>query len=223
MIFSNDYPKTQTDAIDYQRHFAPFVIEAKKSIVIKTIAGVDVAYSSNLAFSCVCVLNYATLEVIEIQTAISEIAFPYRTGLLSFREVPPILKAIEKLSLLPDCIVCDGQGIAHPRRFGLACHLGIALEIPTIGCAKTRLYGHAKQPGIERGQYSMLTMKDHVLGCLLRTRAKVKPLYLSIGHKISLKQAMEVILHLTPKYRLPVTTRLADTKVAQLKLQHKLW
>nr|WP_232220256.1 endonuclease V [Legionella tunisiensis] len=136
---------------------------------------------------------------------------PYCSGFLSFREVPAISKALDKLNKLPDLIVCDGQGVAHPRGFGLACHLGLAYDIPTIGCGKSRLYGAADEPGPSRGNFSYLYDKHKtIIGCVLRTRNGVKPVYVSTGHKISLPTACEWVLKLSPKYRLPETTRLAD-------------
>jgi deoxyribonuclease V len=214
-------PQSIEQAIRLQRQWAGEVKTSQKLIDIKTIAGVDVAYTKDKAFACVCVLDYESLELIESQKIVCDIPFPYYSGLLSFREAPVIIKAIEKLSKLPDCLVCDGQGIAHPRGFGLACHLGVALDIPSIGCAKSRLYGKAKEPGVKKGDSEPLMRYDEVIGCVLRTRDRVKPLYVSVGHKISLTQACHCVLHLCPKYRLPETTRIADSMVSKMKLISK--
>ena len=135
--------------------------------------------------------------------------FPYVPGLLSFREAPLTLAACEKLTLTPDLILVDGQGIAHPRRLGLACHLGLFLNMPTIGCAKSRLCGSHEMPGVEAGSYAEVIDKGEVIGAALRTRSGVKPVYVSIGHKIDLPAAIHWVLECCRGYRLPEPTRLA--------------
>jgi deoxyribonuclease V len=139
------------------------------------------------------------------------VTFPYVPGLLSFREAPVLLAALETLDTLPDVLLCDGQGFAHPRRFGLACHIGLWLEQPTIGCAKTRLRGHGGEPGRERGCTVPLCEDDQVIGAIVRTRTAVKPLYVSVGHQITLPQAIEIVLQSAPRYRLPEPLRIAHT------------
>lgn len=209
------------EAISYQRNWANLVETEDNFKKITTIAGVDVAYDypTQRAFAVVVVLAVQTLAVLEVQRAISQITIPYRSGFLSFREVPAIGKAIEQLSQKPDLLICDGQGIAHPRRFGLACHLGLTYDIPTIGCGKSRLYGVALPPGENRQDFSYLYDRQKtIIGCVLRTRAQVNPVYISIGHRVSLQSAQEWILKLTPKYRLPVTTRLADRYAHEFKI-----
>jgi len=136
--------------------------------------------------------------------------FPYVPGMLSFREVPSALAALQRLAVRPDLVLCDGQGLAHPRRFGLACHLGLLADLPTIGVAKSKLIGDYDEPGDERGAHSPLRHKDEVIGVVLRTRARVSPLYVSIGYRVSLDTAIEFVLACAPRYRLPETTRLAD-------------
>ncbi|CDZ76029.1 Endonuclease V [Legionella massiliensis] len=209
-------------AIDYQKEWAKAIKTTDTNQAITTVAGVDIAYdfASNRAFAIAVVLDAESLAIIEVKKAMTDISVPYRSGFLSFREVPSIALAIEQLQTKPDLIVCDGQGIAHPRRFGLACHLGLVFDIPTIGCGKSRLYGKAEEPGAKRGDFSNLYDKDEkIIGAVLRTRSGVKPLYISVGHKISLTRARELILQLAPKYRLPETTRLADRLAAEFKLR----
>jgi deoxyribonuclease V len=176
------------------------------------IAGIDVALPQrgSLTRAAVVLLTYPDLILIE--TAIAEIPtqFPYIPGFLSFREIPAILKAIESLQNQPDLIFCDGQGLAHPRRFGIACHLGVLLDKPTIGVAKSRLIGtHAAVP-LEKGEWVPLWKHQERLGAVLRSRTKVKPLYISPGHRISIETAIDYVQKTLTRYRLPEPTRLAD-------------
>ena len=185
---------------------------------IRTVAGVDVAYApgSNRLVAAVAVLDAASLAVLEIASYEGEGTFPYIPGLFSFRELPAVLKALDKLTTTPDLVVCDGQGRAHPRRFGLACHLGVATGLPTIGCAKTRLLGEYTPLAAERGSYSDLLDGGEVIGRALRTQAGINPLFVSVGHKISLETATNWVLRLAPTYRQPETTRAADHAVNTL-------
>ncbi|MFC3908386.1 deoxyribonuclease V [Legionella dresdenensis] len=218
LVINNEFNVTL--AIQCQRKWAGYVEQQDKITTPALIAGVDIAYDypSNRAFSAAVVLDAKTLQPVEIKTAISTIEIPYRSGFLSFREVPAISKALEQLEHKPDLIVCDGQGIAHPRRFGIACHLGLLHNIPTIGCGKSRLYGFAEEPPNQRGAFSWLyDNKKSVIGMVLRTRVNVKPVYLSIGHGVSLPTAQHIILQLSPRFRLPETTRLADRLAGEFK------
>lgn len=187
---------------------------------IKYVAGVDVAYNEeeNKMVGAVVVLDAETLEVVEQAYHFMEIVFPYVPGLFSFREIPPLLKAIEKLEIKPDLIVCDGHGIAHPKGVGLASHLGVKLDIPTIGCAKKRLVGvyDKSKVGLERGSVQDLILEDKVIGIALRTQEDVKPMFVSIGHKVNLETAKKWTLKLCSKYRLPETTRQSDHVVNSL-------
>ncbi|MFC4159526.1 deoxyribonuclease V [Chitinimonas lacunae] len=182
---------------------------------IATVAGVDVAYAKDemVLVASVVLLDAMTLEVVEAAEAEAAVQFPYVPGLFSFRELPAIMAALEKLSRRPDLVVCDGQGLAHPRRFGLACHLGVLYDLPTLGCAKTRLVGEAAEPASARGSASELVDGEAVVGRVLRTQDGVKPVDVSIGHRITLDAACDWILRLTPRYRLPETTRQADQRV----------
>ncbi len=155
-------------------------------------------------------MSFPELELIETAIASIPTAFPYVPGYLSFREVPAILAAFPQLNLTPELILCDGQGLAHPRRFGLACHLGVLLDLPTIGVAKSLLIGKHETLPTTKGSYQPLIDKGETIGVALRSRDNVKPIYISIGHKISLDTAINYVLKCLTKYRLPETTRWAD-------------
>ena len=175
------------------------------------IAGVDISVDRfrGEARGAVVVLSYPELKMAESRVVVGGVDFPYVPGLLSFREAPLILDACRQLEITPDLILVDGQGIAHPRRLGLASHLGLFLEVPTIGCAKSRLCGSHRTPGMEAGSYAELTDDGEVIGAALRTRTGVKPLYISTGHKISLNKAIYWVIRCCRGYRLPEPTRLA--------------
>lgn len=182
---------------------------------VSTIAGVDVAYdkTSNRLVAAVAVLDATSLALLQVVSYDGEATFPYIPGLFSFRELPAILCALKQLDYLPDLLVCDGQGIAHPRRFGIASHLGVETGIPTIGCAKTRLIGEYMPLNRERGSFENLMDNNEIIGRALRTQTDKNPVFVSVGHKISLETATSWILRLSPIYRLPETTRAADHAV----------
>lgn len=182
---------------------------------VKTVVGVDVAYDkhSNKLVAAVVVLDASSLAVLESAVAEDIERFAYIPGLFSFRELPPIVLALQQLKITPDLIVCDGQGIAHPRRFGLACHLGVLFDIPTIGCGKTRLVGETEPLEQQRGAIAPLVDHGEIVGSVLRTQDGINPIFVSIGHKVSLSTACSWILRLANKYRLPETTRQADQAV----------
>ena len=205
----------EAEAIDLQHKLALRVERTDRLSAIRTVAGVDVAYDkhSNKLIAAAVILDAETLTIISCVTAEDNEQFPYIPGLFSFRELPPIAKALQKLEVTPDLIVCDGQGIAHPRRFGLACHLGVLFDIPTIGCGKSLLIGEAEPSDKKRGTTTPLYDHGEVIGCTLYTQDNTRPVYVSIGHRISLATACEWILKLSPKYRLPETTRAADHAV----------
>ena len=158
-------------------------------------------------------------ELIETATASQKVTFPYIPGLLSFREAPACIAAVEKLKAEPDVFIICGQGIAHPRRLGLAAHLGLFFDKPTIGCAKSRLTGYFEEPPLEKGAYSLLKDKDEAIGAVVRTRTNVKPVFISVGNKCRLDDAIKITLDCTTKYRLPEPTRLAHQLVSKLKLK----
>jgi len=178
---------------------------------IKLIAGVDIsgANSDGMSRGAIVVLQYPAMEVVERSVVTMKVEFPYVPGLLSFREMPLILAACEKLCTVPDLFVADGQGIAHPRRLGLASHLGLVLDVPTIGCAKSILCGTHEYLGEELGNRVSLIDNEEIVGAALRTKRKVKPVYVSIGHKVDLDEACRWVLACCKGYRLPEPTRLA--------------
>ncbi|MET8162122.1 deoxyribonuclease V [Sphaerisporangium sp. NPDC005289] len=179
---------------------------------IRRLAGLDVTYSKDddRLVAAVVVLDATTLEVQDVVVHEDRPRFPYLPGLFSFRELPPLLAALEKADPLPDLLMCDGHGLAHPRRFGLACHLGVLTGLPTIGVAKQALIGRYDEPGPSRGDRSPLTDEGEVIGAVLRTADQVKPVFVSIGHLTSLQTACDVTLNSTPRYRIPEPIRLAD-------------
>lgn len=180
-------------------------------VEVRWVAGVDVSYQrrADRFHGAVVLLDMATDTIVETATASQAGAFPYIPGLLSFRELPALLEAFRRLQRRPELILVDGQGIAHPRRFGLASHLGLWLDLPTIGCAKSRLCGEADLPGEKRGEWTSLLLDDHPVGAVLRTRDRVRPLYISPGHRIGIDRAVTEVLRCGRGYRLPEPTRQA--------------
>lgn len=212
MLQQHSWPQTIEEAIAIQEQLRSQVITANQRSTVRYVAGVDVGYDNADAVSraAVTVLSFPDLQLQQQSVVRSPTAFPYVPGFLSFREVPAVLDALKNISLLPDLILCDGQGLAHPRRFGLACHLGVVTGIATIGVAKTRFIGEHSEVGFDRGSWQPLLDGPETVGAALRTQAGVKPIYVSIGHKVSLSEAIEYVLRCAPKYRLPETTRSAD-------------
>lgn len=222
-IFEHQWNVSELEAISLQERLSAKVVRFDQIDCVNYISGVDVAYSksSETIVAAAVVLDVNTLEIVESSNAEGKSSFPYVPGLFSFRELPILIKALDKLKITPDLIVCDGQGYAHPRRFGLACHLGVLFDIPTIGCGKNHLLGEFQLPAAERGETEPLVHRNEVIGLALRTQYNIKPIFVSIGHRISIETACEWVLKLTPKYRLPETTRLADQLVNR-RLKDKL-
>ena len=214
-IITHSWSLNKAEALALQQRMATEVIKDDRLNTINQVAGVDVAYAQEdeRLIAAVVVLDSNSLQLIEKVTAEDKVQFPYIPGLFSFRELPSIIKAFAKLRHSPDLVICDGQGYAHPRRFGLACHLGVIFDVPTIGCGKTRLLGKHETCPIERGATAPLHDGNEIIGQALRTQSGVNPIYVSIGHRISLETACDWILKLTPKYRLPETIRQADQAV----------
>jgi deoxyribonuclease V len=211
IVRMHDWQVSPAEAVKIQAALAGEISRTGNIENPRYIAGVDISVNrwEKTGTGAVVVLSYPGLEVVETRVVNDRVGFPYVPGLLSFRESPLILAACEKLTLVPDIIMVDGQGIAHPRRMGLASHLGLLLGVPTIGCAKSRLCGHQVAPGNEAGSYSDLVDRNEVIGAVLRTRTSVEPIYVSIGHKIDLVGAIEWVLKCCRGYRLPEPTRLA--------------
>jgi len=207
------WPQTVEEAIKIQENLREQVItEDRFSEPIRYVAGVDMGFEADgtISRAAVAVLSFPDLQIVETTLAYRPTSFPYIPGFLSFREIPAVLDALEKIQTTPDIILCDGQGIAHPRRLGIASHLGILLDMPTIGVAKSLLIGKHEELPEARGSWQPLIHKGETIGAVLRTRTGVKPLYISSGHKVSLPTAIDYVLRCTPKYRLPETTRVAD-------------
>jgi deoxyribonuclease V len=207
----HDWQVDYTAALETQLRLAAQVSRWGEVIAPRFIAGVDISVGKALgmATGAVVILDYPELRLVETKIVKGKLGFPYIPGLLSFREAPLILSACQQLTVTPDLILVDGQGIAHPRRLGLASHLGLFLDTPTIGCAKSRLCGSNEMPADEPGSYAELVDKGEIIGTVLRTRTGVKPIYVSIGHKVDLSTAIHWVLNCCRGYRLPEPTRLA--------------
>jgi deoxyribonuclease V len=229
----HNWSLTYQQARDLQKHLASKVQLTPLEKPAKLIAGLDCAFSKDakriIAAAVVLRIPDAqqglweslatpAFETIETASAIQQVTFPYIPGLLSFREAPACLAAVEKLKNTPDVFIVDGQGLAHPRRLGLASHLGLFFEKPTIGCAKSKLIGAFSGPPPEKGAHTPLRDKNEIIGAVVRTRSNVEPLFVSVGNKCSLKDAIKVTLDCTTKYRIPEPTRLAHQLVSKLRL-----
>lgn len=208
----HDWPATEAEAIEIQNALRGRVdVSAPPPGPIKLIAGADIAYhlSEPRLFAAVVVLDAADLSVVEERTASREVIFPYVPGLLSFREVPALLDLFGDLRHAPDAVMLDGQGIAHPRRFGLACHLGLWLDLPCVGCAKSWLVGGYTEPGHNAGDASPLTIEGEEVGAVVRSAADAKPVFVSPGHKADVAFATALVRATLSGYRHPAPTRAA--------------
>lgn len=202
-------------AIKLQEELRGQVTVAPLTITVERVAGVDVSMKAGKATSAVVVLRFPQLDLEEVRVDERPISFPYVPGLLSFRECPGVLGAFDKLKHSPDLALVDGQGIAHPRRLGIAAHLGLMLDLATIGCAKSRLCGAHLEPGAKRGCRTSLVDNDETVGAVVRTRTNIKPLYISVGHRITLDESVEYVLSCGGGFRLPEPTRLAHHAAAR--------
>lgn len=178
----------------------------------RLIGAVDASHRRETGITCAvaALLSFPDLELRTWTSVRRPTDFPYVPGYLSFREAPAILGAVRRLRAVPDVLLVDGQGIAHPRRFGIACHIGVLADVPAIGIAKSRLVGAYDEPGRERGAWSPLLDRGEVIGAVLRTRTGTRPVFVSVGHRVCLETAIELVLHCTPRYRLPEPIRQAD-------------
>ncbi|HET6429026.1 MAG TPA: deoxyribonuclease V [Phycisphaerae bacterium] len=218
-MISHRWDISTTEAIALQRALAGRVLQTPLSGNVRTIAGTDCAFLDGgkriVAAAVLC--DAATLETIATAHVIRPCRFPYVPGLLSFREAPAVIEAVGKLPHRPDLLMCDGQGIAHPRRLGLAAHVGLWVDVPTIGVAKSRLCGEHRPVGVRRGCRVQLRDGREVIGAVVRTRTAVKPLYVSVGHRITLAEAVAWTLRCARRYRLPVPARQGHLLVGRLK------
>jgi len=210
---------TPKQAVAIQQALAPMVRQRPPRGPLRLVAGLDAAFSRDdrTCIAAVVLWDLRTQAVVEEHTSIRPLTFPYVPGLLSFREAPALIGALRQLSRRPDVLICDGHGLAHPRRFGIACHVGIITGLPSIGCAKSRLVGTHRQPGLKRGAVTPLIDGGEVVGSVLRTQDGVKPVFVSVGHETDLRGAERLVLACAPRYRLPEPTRLADRLVAAAK------
>lgn len=211
------------EAIALQRRLAGAVRVESLTRPVRTVAGVDCAFADGgrqiIAVAVMC--DADTMEVLTRAETRRVCTFPYVPGLLSFREAPAVIEAVGNLPSRPDLLMCDGQGLAHPRGIGLACHVGLWLDMPVIGVAKSRLCGEYAEPPVDRGGCSPLTLHGEVVGSVVRTRTGVKPLFISVGNRITLAEAVDWTLRTGRGFRLPQPTRLADRFVSQMKAESK--
>lgn len=208
---------TPGQAVAIQQRLRRQVVSTDRFVGPYSVAGVDVGFEDNgkVTRAAVVVLSYPKLSPLEHALIRQPTRFPYVPGLLSFREIPAILEAFEQLQTTPDLLLCDGHGLAHPRRFGLACHLGLLVDTPAIGVGKSLLVGKHDPLDENRGARALLLDGDEVIGCVLRTRTGVRPVYISIGHRVSLESAVKLALSCAPKYRLPEPIRQAHRLASQ--------
>ncbi|MEK7207875.1 MAG: deoxyribonuclease V [Pseudomonadota bacterium] len=205
------WPRTVAQARAIQETLRGHVIAHDRLDGVQHVAGIDVGFENggDVVRAAVVVLDFPSLVWREQAVAHRPTRFPYVPGYLSFREAPVVLAALKKLHVTPDLLLCDGQGLAHPRRFGIACHLGVLTDTPSIGVAKSRLIGTHEAVPAQKGAWAPLRDEGEVIGAVLRTRIDVKPVFVSIGHRLSLETAIDYVLRCTTRYRLPETTRLA--------------
>jgi deoxyribonuclease V len=211
---------TPKEAVALQRRLVGRVIMRNRLGVVRLVAGTDIATykDSPYGYAGVVVMSFPALQIVETASAAVTLTFPYIPGLLAFRELPLLVKAFARLKCVPDLILVDGQGLAHPRRFGIACHLGLLLDTPTIGCAKSRLFGRHWAPPLKRGGFATLYDNDHrVIGAAVRTKDHTNPIYVSIGHMIDLPTAIRYALACGQGYRVPEPTRQAHLYVGRLR------
>jgi deoxyribonuclease V len=208
-VITHPWDVSPAEAREIQRQMRGRVLVQPLDHQPEIVAGVDVSVKDGRARAAVVLLSYPDLVPLQAVTAERPVSFPYVPGLLTFREGLVTLAALEQLMDQPDVLIFDAQGLAHPRRMGLATHLGVLLDRPTVGCAKSRLCGEYQEPGEQKGSWSPLVDGDEVVGAVVRTRDGVKPVFVSIGHRVDLETAVSLVLNCAPRYRLPETTRWA--------------
>jgi len=208
-VFSHPWNVSPAEAREIQRQLHNRVLVQPLPTPPQVIAGIDVSIKDEQARAAVVLLTYPDLVPFESAVADLPVSFPYVPGLLAFREGPAVLAALERLTAQPDVLMFDAQGLAHPRRMGLATHLGILLDMPAVGCAKSLLCGDYEQPAEQRGSWTPLYDGDEGIGAVVRTRDGVQPLFVSVGHRIDLETAILLVLHCATRYRLPEPTRWA--------------
>lgn len=183
----------------------------------RLVAGVDAAFSDRLVFAAACLFSLPDLELVDESGAVEALRFPYVPGFLTFREGPGIIAAVKALAVRPELILVDGQGIAHPRRIGIASHLGVLLNVPSIGCAKSRLVGEHEEPGPKKGDWAPLVDRGRTVGAVVRTKAGVQPVFVSPGHLVDLAGSIALVMETVGRFRIPEPLRRADAMSRMLK------
>lgn len=211
------WPQNISEAKDVQNSLKDRVKITPLRRFPEFIAGVDAAFLDDKVIGVACLYKYPEITPVEDAYVVTEVTFPYIPGFLSFREGPAIIEVLYKLKIKPHVILFDGQGIAHPKRMGIASHIGVVLGIPAIGCAKSRLVGDYREPEIKKGKTSSLKHQGKVVGAVLRTKDKVRPVFVSPGHRIDLKASVEIVLGCITKYRIPEPLRRADSLSKKIK------
>lgn len=206
------------EAKNLQEKLASEVVTHDIFGTVKKVGGVDIAFRGKTACAAVVVMSFPGMELLDFAVSYTCIPYPYIPGLLSFREIPCIVSSVQKLGTEPDLLLVDGHGLAHPRKFGLASHLGFLTEVPAIGCAKSRLVGDYVHPGPKKGEWEPLTHTGEVVGAVVRTRDEVKPVFVSIGYGVCLKSAVWFVLQCAVRYRLPEPVRYAHRAAKQGRL-----
>jgi len=206
---AHQFQCTPKEAVALQRRLAPFIEERPLPSPPRTVAGFDLSIRGDRARVAAVVIDIESLDTVDETVIETEILFPYVPGLLSFREAPAVLAAHDALLVPPDLLMLDGQGRAHPRRFGIACHVGLVLGVPAVGIAKSLLVGRGAVPGPVRGETAPIVHRGEIVGAALRTRTGVTPVYVSVGHLITLEEAVELGLRLAPRLRIPEPTHRA--------------
>lgn len=215
----HDFDLSPAEARRLQGELSPRIEEgpALDLDAVRHVAGADVSTEGDMAYATVVVLDFPGLSLVEVQGYEAELTFPYVPGLLAFREIPSVARALEKVQTPVDALIFDAQGRAHPRRMGLASHLGLFLDVPSVGCAKSRLTGRYEEPEQDKGSAADLVDRGETIGKVLRTRKNVSPVYVSVGNRIDLDSAVELVLACSPKYRLPETSRQAHNAANRLR------
>ncbi len=221
LAFSHRWDLPVAEAKALQEQLAERVVRETTfdPATVETVAGIDVGFRGGLARAAVVVLTFPDLVAVDCALCEEAITFPYVPGLLAFREGPSVLAALSKLTIWPDLCIYDAHGLSHPRRVGLASHMGVILDQPSIGCAKSRLTGEHSEPGDVAGDWTPLHDREQCIGAVVRTRPGVKPVYVSIGHRVDLSTSVDIVLRCTRGYRLPESTRLAHKVAGGARLQ----
>jgi deoxyribonuclease V len=217
-VFTHPWDVSPSEAMDIQRQLRGRVRVEPLDRPPEIVAGVDVSVKGAQARAAVVLLSYPDLSPFEVATAVQPVSFPYLPGLLAFREGPVVLAALERLHDRPDVLMFDAQGLAHPRRMGLAAHLGVLLDLPAVGCAKSCLCGTYVEPDERKGSWSPLVDEGEVIGAVVRTRDGVQPLYVSVGHRVDLETAVALVVECASRYRLPEPARWAHRAAGGEKL-----